>query len=42
VKENTTEASLSKEEKAKLDDIINSFSVHGGRYNEQIEPTLWG
>jgi pyridoxine 4-dehydrogenase len=42
VEENSTEVTLSKEEKEKLDDIIGSFTVSGHRYTEQLEVTLWG
>ncbi|KAK9772685.1 putative NADP-dependent oxidoreductase domain-containing protein [Seiridium cardinale] len=42
VEENTTAVSLTKEEKANLDEILSSFTVQGGRYNGQLEATLWG
>lgn len=42
VEENTTIVSLSKDEKAQLDKILSSFTVQGGRYNGQLEATLWG
>lgn len=41
VNENTVVASLSAEDKAELDAIIASFTVHGGRYNAMLENTLW-
>ncbi|KAI4594295.1 Pyridoxine 4-dehydrogenase [Pestalotiopsis sp. 9143b] len=41
VGENTALVLLSDEEKAKLDEIIESANVQGGRYNNQLEGTLW-
>ena len=42
VEENTKVVELSAEEKTELDNIIGSFSVQGGRYNDMLEGTLWG
>jgi pyridoxine 4-dehydrogenase len=42
VEENTRDVRLSAEEKARLDGIISSFTVQGGRYNAMLEGTLWG
>ncbi|KAH8671700.1 NADP-dependent oxidoreductase domain-containing protein [Xylariales sp. PMI_506] len=41
VKENNKFVTLSEIEKVELDDIIASFTVHGGRYNHSLEHTLW-
>ncbi|KAI9157879.1 Pyridoxal reductase [Paramyrothecium foliicola] len=41
VKENSTLVSLSDEEKTKLDGILATFPIQGGRYNDQLESTLW-
>jgi pyridoxine 4-dehydrogenase len=42
VEENTRAVQLSADEKARLDGIISSFAVRGGRYNAMLEGTLWG
>jgi pyridoxine 4-dehydrogenase len=33
---------LSKDELAEIDRILESFTVKGGRYNEAMEAALWG
>jgi pyridoxine 4-dehydrogenase len=42
VEENTKQVQLSANEKAELDAILKSVTVVGGRYNQQLEMTLWG
>ncbi|KAI0966724.1 NADP-dependent oxidoreductase domain-containing protein [Xylaria arbuscula] len=42
VEENTKKVELSADEKAQLDGILDSVKIVGGRYNEQLEVTLWG
>ncbi|KAL7621044.1 hypothetical protein AAE478_008356 [Parahypoxylon ruwenzoriense] len=42
VEENNKLVSLSPSEKAELDAILKSIQVIGGRYNQQLEMTLWG
>ncbi|KAH8892857.1 Aldo/keto reductase [Thozetella sp. PMI_491] len=42
VEENSKSVTLSAEEKAQLDAIISSATVHGKRYNDFLEGTLWG
>ncbi|KAF7532255.1 hypothetical protein G7054_g8091 [Neopestalotiopsis clavispora] len=41
VVENTTLVPLSKDEKTKLDAILASFKVQGGRYTDELEDTLF-
>ncbi|KAK6220600.1 hypothetical protein LQW54_002045 [Pestalotiopsis sp. IQ-011] len=41
VGKNTAIVLLSDEEKAKLDGTVESANVQGGRYNNQLEDTLW-
>lgn len=41
VEENTQKVILL-DEKTQLDAILNSVQVVGGRYNKQLEYTLWG
>ncbi|KAI1821150.1 NADP-dependent oxidoreductase domain-containing protein [Xylaria intraflava] len=41
VAENTQQATLSTAEKAELDAILKSIPISGGRYNQQLEATLW-
>ena len=42
VEENTASITLTAAEKDELDRILNTFKVSGGRYNAQLEGTLWG
>lgn len=42
VEENTAPITLTAAEKGELDEIIKGFNVAGGRYNAQMEGTLWG
>ncbi|KAI4869786.1 NADP-dependent oxidoreductase domain-containing protein [Hypoxylon rubiginosum] len=42
VEENTKQVKLSSSQKAELDAILNSVPISGGRYNPQLEMTLWG
>lgn len=42
VKENTAPITLAAVEKDELDRMLDTFKVHGGRYNAQLEGTLWG
>ncbi|KAI1074637.1 NADP-dependent oxidoreductase domain-containing protein [Whalleya microplaca] len=42
VEENTKQVKLSSGQKAELDAILDSVSISGGRYNQQLEVTLWG
>lgn len=42
VDENSKVVTLSADDKANLDSILSSFTVQGGRYNDQLEATLWG
>ncbi|RYP17058.1 hypothetical protein DL765_004757 [Monosporascus sp. GIB2] len=42
VEDNTKVVTLSPNEKAQLDAILNSVQIVGGRYNKQLEMTLWG
>lgn len=42
VEENTKQVTLSSGQKAELDAILNSVPISGGRYNQQLEMTLWG
>ncbi|VUC21576.1 unnamed protein product [Clonostachys rosea] len=41
VEENTKLVTISGDVKAQIDEIISSFTLHGGRYNAMIEKTLW-
>jgi pyridoxine 4-dehydrogenase len=42
VEENTKAVELSAQQKAKLDEILGSITVVGGRYNKHLEGMLWG
>jgi pyridoxine 4-dehydrogenase len=42
VEENTAPIALTAAEKSELDEVLKSFKVAGGRYNAQLEGTLWG
>ncbi|KAI9674804.1 MAG: Pyridoxine 4-dehydrogenase [Caeruleum heppii] len=42
VTENCQAITLEPSEKAELDKIISSIEIKGGRYNQMLEPSLWG